>query len=192
MKHQIIVRYSNRADRSLPLTLHLRKCIAAALEAEHVNVPCEINVLVTDDAGIRAINRAMRNIDRETDVLSFPMFQFTPGQFPEDVQEDIDPQTGLLPLGDMAISLERARDQAKRFGNSLRRETGYLTIHSILHLLGGFGYMPGCIAGGLVLGIVENIASMILPSVYKDVVAFVLLVAFLLFRPQGLLGKKNK
>ena len=136
MKHQIIVRYSNRADRSLPLTLHLRKCIAAALEAEHVNVPCEINVLVTDDAGIRAINRAMRNIDRETDVLSFPMFQFTPGQFPEDVQEDIDPQTGLLPLGDMAISLERARDQAKRFGNSLRRETGYLTIHSILHLLG--------------------------------------------------------
>lgn len=91
MKHQIIVRYSNRADRSLPLTLHLRKCIAAALEAEHVNVPCEINVLVTDDAGIRAINRAMRNIDRETDVLSFPMFQFTPGQFPEDVQEDIDP-----------------------------------------------------------------------------------------------------
>ena len=125
MKHQIIVRYSNRADRSLPLTLHLRKCIAAALEAEHVNVPCEINVLVTDNAGIRAINRAMRNIDRETDVLSFPMFQFTPGQFPEDV-----------PLGDMAISLERARDQAKRFGNSLRRETGYLTIHSILHLLG--------------------------------------------------------
>ena len=53
MKHQIIVRYSNRADRSLPLTMHLRKCIAAALEAEHVNVPCEINVLVTDDAGIR-------------------------------------------------------------------------------------------------------------------------------------------
>ena len=48
----------------------------------------------------------------------------------------VDPQTGLLPLGDMAISLERARDQAKRFGNSLRRETGYLTIHSILHLLG--------------------------------------------------------
>lgn len=86
MKHQIIVRYSNRADRSLPLTMHLRKCIAAALEAEHVNVPCEINVLVTDDAGIRAINRAMRNIDRETDVLSFPMFQFTPGQFPEDVR----------------------------------------------------------------------------------------------------------
>ena len=91
---------------------------------------------MTDDEGIRAINNATRNIDSATDVLSFPMFQFTPGAFPEDVSEDIDPQTGLLPLGDMAISLERARDQAKRFGNTTRREIGYLTIHSILHLLG--------------------------------------------------------
>ena len=101
-----------------------------------MNVPCEINVLVTDDAGIRAVNSATRNIDRETDVLSFPMFQFTPGQFPEDVSDLLDPQTGLLPLGDMCISLERAKDQAKRFGNTLKREVGYLTIHSILHLLG--------------------------------------------------------
>ena len=136
MKHQIIVRYANRRDKSPALTVHLHRCISAALEAEGVNVPCEINVLVTDDEGIRAINRAMRNVDSATDVLSFPMFQFTPGAFPEDVSEDIDPQTGLLPLGDMAISLERARDQAKRFGNTTRREIGYLTIHSILHLLG--------------------------------------------------------
>ena len=83
-----------------------------------------------------ALEVSFRNIDSATDVLSFPMFQFTPGAFPADVSEEIDPQTGLLPLGDMAISLERARDQAKRFGNSLKRETGYLTIHSVLHLLG--------------------------------------------------------
>ncbi len=136
MKHQIIVRYAYRRDKSPALTVHLHHCITAALAAEGVNVPCEINVLVTDDEGIRAINNATRNIDSATDVLSFPMFQFTPGAFPEDVSEDIDPQTGLLPLGDMAISLERARDQAKRFGNTTRREIGYLTIHSILHLLG--------------------------------------------------------
>ena len=91
---------------------------------------------LTDDEGIRAINNATRNIDSATDVLSFPMFTFTPGEFPADVSELIDPQTGLLPLGDMAISLERAKDQAKRFGNTLKREVGYLTIHSILHLLG--------------------------------------------------------
>ena len=136
MKHQIIVRYTNRRDKNPALTVHLHRCITAALAAEGVNVPCEINVLVTDDECIRAINNATRNIDSATDVLSFPMFQFTPGAFPEDVSEDIDPQTGLLPLGDMAISLERARDQAKRFGNTTRREIGYLTIHSILHLLG--------------------------------------------------------
>ena len=136
MKHQILVRYANRRDRNPALTLHLPRCIAAALAAEGVNVPCEINVLVTDDEGIRAINRTTRNIDSATDVLSFPMFQFTPGAFPADVSEEIDPQTGLLPLGDMAISLERAKDQAKRFGNSLKRETGYLTTHSVLHLLG--------------------------------------------------------
>ena len=136
MKHQIIVRYANRRDKNPALTLPLSRCIRAALDAENVNVTCEINVLVTDDEGIRAINRAMRNIDRATDVLSFPMFQFTPGAFPQDVSEDLDPQTGLLPLGDMAISLERAKDQAARFGNTTRREVGYLTIHSVLHLLG--------------------------------------------------------
>lgn len=136
MKHQISVRYSNRRDRSPGLTLHIHRCIEAALAAEGVDVPCEINVLVTDDAGIRAVNAAMRKIDRETDVLSFPMFDLSPGAFPDDPSDMFDPQTGLLPLGDMCISLERAKDQAKRFGNSLKREVGYLTIHSVLHLLG--------------------------------------------------------
>ncbi len=136
MKHRIIVRYANQLDKNPGLTVHLHRCICAALEAEKVHVPCEINVLVTDDRGIRGINAATRNIDKETDVLSFPMFDFTPGYFPKKVDAYMDPQTGLLPLGDMAISLERARDQAKRFGNSLKREVGYLTIHSVLHLLG--------------------------------------------------------
>ncbi len=136
MMHQIIVRYANRSDRNIALTIHLRRCITAALAQEKVNAPCEINVLVTDDEGIRAINHALRQIDSATDVLSFPMFSLEAGKFPEQVEELIDPQTGLLPLGDMAISLERAREQAKRFGHSTKREIGYLTIHSILHLLG--------------------------------------------------------
>ena len=106
------------------------------LEMEKCPYDGQVNLVLTDNEEIKRVNTEFRGIESATDVLSFPMFQFTPGQFPEDVQEDIDPQTGLLPLGDMAISLERARDQAKRFGNSLRRETGYLTIHSILHLLG--------------------------------------------------------
>lgn len=136
MKHKIIVRYADKKEKNPALTIHLNRCIAAALEAEGVRTVCEINVLVTDDEGIRMINQATRNIDKETDVLSFPMFEFKPGAFPEDPSAYIDPQTKLLPLGDMAISMERARDQAKRFCNTLKREVGYLTIHSVLHLLG--------------------------------------------------------
>ena len=136
MKHKILVRYADKKEKNPALTIHIHRCIEGALEAEGIAVPCEINVLVTDDQGIRAINKATRNIDKETDVLSFPMFTLEPGCFPGNVSSYIDPQTGLFPLGDMAISMERARDQAKRFGNTLKREVGYLTIHSILHLLG--------------------------------------------------------
>ena len=114
----------------------IRRCVEATLEAEGVKVPCEINVFVTNDKGIRVINAASRNIDKATDVLSFPMFQLEPGQLPDDWDEFLDPETDMCPLGDMAISLERAMAQAKEFGHSTRREIGYLTIHSMLHLLG--------------------------------------------------------
>lgn len=114
----------------------IKSCIRQTLAAEGIAAGCEINVLVTNDKGIRVINQASRNIDKATDVLSFPMFQFEPGNYPADWTQYLDPETGLCPLGDMAISLERAIAQAKEFGHSVRREIGYLTIHSVLHLLG--------------------------------------------------------
>lgn len=114
----------------------ISKCISAALKEENISVPCEINVLITDDNGIRAVNAASRNIDKATDVLSFPMFDLKAGDPPADWTDYMDPETGLCPLGDMAISLERAAAQASAYGHSLRREIGYLTIHSMLHLLG--------------------------------------------------------
>jgi probable rRNA maturation factor len=114
----------------------ISKCIEATLAAEGIDVPCEINVMVTNDKGIHAVNLASRNIDRPTDVLSFPMFELEPGNPPEDWEEYLDFETELCPLGDMCISLERAVAQAKEFGHSVRREVGYLTIHSMLHLLG--------------------------------------------------------
>ena len=76
----------------------------------------------------------MRDVDRATDVLSFPEFELTPGQLP--APEDADPGTGLVPLGDMAISMEHVAAQAKEFGHSGRRELCYLVVHSVLHLLG--------------------------------------------------------
>ena len=114
----------------------IRKCVETTLAAEGVKVPCEINVLVTNDKGIRAINQACRGIDKATDVLSFPMFQLEAGNPPADWDGYMDPDTNMCPLGDMAISFERAVAQAKEFGHSTRREVGYLTIHSMLHLLG--------------------------------------------------------
>ena len=120
----------------LVISANIRTCINAVLKAEGVTVKCEINVLVTDDAGIRQINKTSRNIDSATDVLSFPMFELSPGELPADWTEYEDPDTGLVPLGDMCISLERAMAQAKEFGHTTRREVGYLTIHSMLHLLG--------------------------------------------------------
>ena len=112
----------------------LREVIAAALKAEGVDFACEIDVKITDDEGIRAINKEMRGVDRPTDVLSFPAFDLTPGELPG--PEDADPGTGYVPLGDMAISMERVRAQAEEYGHPDRRELAYLAVHSVLHLLG--------------------------------------------------------
>ena len=112
----------------------LRHTIAAALDAEGVELPCEIDVLLTDDEGIQEINEQMRGIDLPTDVLSFPMFTLAPGEHP--TKEDCDPGSGTVPLGDMCISVERARSQAQEFGHSFEREINYLAVHSVLHLLG--------------------------------------------------------
>ena len=114
----------------------IKTCIQATLSAESISVPCEINVLITNNEGIQAINKAGRGIDKATDVLSFPMFQLEAGKPPVDWEPYIDVESDLCPLGDMAISLERAILQAKEYGHSVRREVGYLTIHSMLHLLG--------------------------------------------------------
>ncbi len=112
----------------------IRRAIRTALAAEGVASLCEVDVLLTDDAGIRAINRDMRNIDTPTDVLSFPQFTLRPGDKPSGT--DADPGSGLVPLGDMVISVERAERQAREYGHPKGRELSYLAVHSVLHLLG--------------------------------------------------------
>ena len=136
MKHKINMVFEELSLRKFTIGSIIKKCINETLKAEGISIPCEINVLVTNDAGIHIINKESRDIDRPTDVLSFPMFQLEPGNPPTDWEDYRDPASGLVPLGDMCISLERAEAQAKEFGHSLRREVGYLTIHSMLHLLG--------------------------------------------------------
>lgn len=135
-KNNINITFDCLVLQKMQVKTIIKKCIEQTLVQQGVLAPCEINVLVTNDKGIHAINLAARNIDRPTDVLSFPMFDFPAGQFPDPWDAVMDPETGLCPLGDMAISFERAAAQAKEFGHSVRREVGYLTIHSMLHLLG--------------------------------------------------------
>ena len=136
MAYKINITFDCFTLRQPVITNIIKTCIEATLKAENIEVPCEINVMVTNDKGIHAVNLASRNIDRPTDVLSFPMFQLEPGNPPEDWEEYLDFETDMCPLGDMCISLERAIAQAKEFGHSVKREVGYLTIHSMLHLLG--------------------------------------------------------
>lgn len=132
MEHQIIL--ESEVSGGEEHGVLLQRVISAALNAEGVNVPCEVNVLITDDEEIHAINMEQREVDSATDVLSFPMFELQPGEEPE--EDWADPDTGLVPLGDMVISLERCAAQAEEFGHSLERELSYLAVHSALHLLG--------------------------------------------------------
>ena len=136
MKHKINLVFETLSLDKFTIGSIIKKCINETLDAERISVPCEINVLVTNDQGIHIINKTSRDIDRPTDVLSFPMFQLEAGNPPTDWMEYQDPATGLVPLGDMCISLERAKAYAAEVGHDLRREVGYPTIHAMLHLLG--------------------------------------------------------
>ena len=112
----------------------IRRAVLAALEGEEVDVPCVVEVCVTGDGGIHQTNLETRGVDAPTDVLSFPMFELSPGEKPR--AEWADPDTDKVLLGDMMISLERANAQAAEFGHSPEREVCYLAVHSVLHLLG--------------------------------------------------------
>ena len=132
MEHQIWVEEEVPAPAGL--AARLEEAVNAALDAEGVDVPCVVEVCLTDDEAIHQTNLEMRGVDRPTDVLSFPMFELQPGEKPR--AEWADPDTDRVLLGDMMISLERARAQAAEYGHSLEREVCYLAVHSVLHLLG--------------------------------------------------------
>lgn len=106
----------------------VRRCCNAVLQLEHFEGPAEISVTFTDNAGIKELNKQYRDKDIETDVLSFPMG--------ENGVYDTDMETGAKILGDVVISVEKAKYQAELYGHSFQREIGYLTAHSVLHLLG--------------------------------------------------------
>ena len=112
----------------------LRRACTAVLVQEKFEKPAEVGVRFVDDNEIRALNARHRNIDEATDVLSFPLG--------DNGAYDINHDTGALQLGDIVISLPRAVEQARLYGHTLQRELAYLTVHSMLHLL-GYGHENG-------------------------------------------------
>lgn len=135
MEHEIYVSREKRNLGHNNAAALIRKAAKMALEAEEIRTPCLISVMLTDDEGIHQVNREFRGVDRATDVLSFPLNELTPGDFdPESC--DRDRETGSVMLGDMMISLPRCEAQGEEYGHGFEREIQYLTVHSVLHLLG--------------------------------------------------------
>ncbi|WP_024834743.1 rRNA maturation RNase YbeY [Ruminiclostridium josui] len=113
----------------------IEKTIELCMKSEKLEKDYEISVLIVDDEEIRDINKEHRNIDKSTDVLSFPMVDFKDGKLISD-EGDYDLEMGELILGDIIISAETAMRQAEAYGHSFEREMAFLTAHSCFHLLG--------------------------------------------------------
>ena len=117
-----------------------RQVALQVLETEQCPYEVQINVLLTDNEGIHSYNKEYRGIDRETDVLSFPNLDFEAesdfGAVEENYADCFDPDSGELVLGDIIISVDKVREQAKSYGHSEKREFAFLIAHSMLHLCG--------------------------------------------------------
>ena len=130
---KIYIDYSNEQDKLSPpedIEQLIEACTRAALDEEEITDDAEVSVTLVDNARIREMNAEFRDIDKETDVLSFPMGDESFERF------EINPDTDAILLGDIVISLEKAQAQAEEYGHSFRREIAFLITHSLFHLLG--------------------------------------------------------
>ena len=135
----IDIEYETPIQLELPYEDIIKKTVYAALDYEKCPYEVCVNIVLTDNTSIHEVNLQMRNIDRPTDVLSFPMNDFpAPGDFSEieEYPDSFEPDTGELLLGDIMISVEKIIEQAEEYGHSKTRELAFLIAHSMLHLMG--------------------------------------------------------
>lgn len=127
-------------DFDFPYQVLAEQVIDFCLDHEEFPYAAEVNLTLTDNEGIQAINREYRRIDRPTDVLSFPMLSYSaPGDFSfldRECEDDFNPDTGEAILGDIIISVDKVKEQAASYGHSEKREFAFLIVHSMLHLFG--------------------------------------------------------
>lgn len=134
----IEILYEAKERLYLPYRAIICTVVDSCLRAEHFPYEAEVSVTLTDGDQIRALNRDYRGMDRETDVLSFPMFEYEQvGVISKQAAfENLNPQTGDVLLGDVVLNVSRIKSQAKEYGHTQRRELAFLVAHSMLHLLG--------------------------------------------------------
>ena len=136
LEHIIEIQVNNFEDIDYKVLTVIKKSVSKTLSSESVDLLCVVSVLLTDDNEIRNFNKKYRGIDKATDVLSFPMQDFDHPGWGGRGDIEIDKDSGELPLGDIIISLQTVERQAIEYGHSLEQEIIYMTIHSVLHLLG--------------------------------------------------------
>lgn len=135
----INIEYETEIPLDLPCEKIINEIVLAAMDYEKCPYEAEVSVVLTDNEGIHTLNKQFRNIDRPTDVLSFPMCEYDkPADFDylENEEDCFNPETGELLLGDIVISVEKVKEQAAAYGHSEARELAFLTAHSMLHLFG--------------------------------------------------------
>lgn len=136
----ISIEYEAEKKLDLPYEEIIRDIVEASLDYEECPYEAEVNVVLTDNPGIREINRDYRQIDAPTDVLSFPLVDYVAesdfGHVEEAAEDYFNPETGELMLGDIIISVDKVEEQAEKYGHSQRRELAFLVAHSMLHLCG--------------------------------------------------------
>jgi len=135
------IHIENEVDASFDFEYEkvIESVVLEALDFEGCPYEASVEVVLTDDANIQEVNKEMRQLDKSTDVLSFPMaFYETPADFDglEEQDDVFDPDSGEYMLGDIMISVDHVRNQAKEFGHSEKRELAFLVAHSMLHLMG--------------------------------------------------------
>ena len=132
------INYEAEEKLHIPYRKIITKAVEACIEAEKCPYEAEVSVTIVDGPAIRVLNRDYRGIDKETDVLSFPMLEFpAPDDFDAACTDDsFNPETGELVLGDIVLNAARVRSQAEEYGHTRTRELAFLTVHSMLHLFG--------------------------------------------------------
>ena len=133
----IDISYETDIELDIPYEDIIRQMVVAALDYENCPYEAEVSVTVVDNKEIQEINKIYRNIDKATDVLSFPMYQYEKAADFDNLDDSaFNPESGELLLGDIVISAEKVTAQAKEYGHSKEREFAFLLVHSMLHLLG--------------------------------------------------------